>query len=107
LINGVITHVSDLWSGSISDKQITKSSGLIDKCEPGDAIMGDKGFLTVSLSGQETKKIKCSYIRSSHSLKILLHVEIEILKRPAKSCVNSPNTICLKVSKENIQTVVS
>ncbi|CAC5410779.1 unnamed protein product [Mytilus coruscus] len=43
--NGVITHVSDLWSGSISDKQITKSSGLIDKCEPGDAIMGDKGFL--------------------------------------------------------------
>jgi hypothetical protein len=44
-LNGVITHVSDLWSGSISDKQITKSSGLIDKCEPGDAIMGDKGFL--------------------------------------------------------------
>jgi hypothetical protein len=42
--NGVITHVSDLWSGSNSDKQITKSSGLIDKCEPGDAIMGDTGF---------------------------------------------------------------
>ena len=47
--NGVITHVSDLWSGSISDKQITKSSGLIDKCEPGDAIMGDKGFLISDL----------------------------------------------------------
>lgn len=47
--NGVIIHVSDLWSGSISDKQITKSSGLIDKCEPGDGIMGDKGFLISDL----------------------------------------------------------
>lgn len=47
--NGVITHVSDLWSGSTSDKQVTKLSKLIEKCEPGDAIMGDKGFLIADL----------------------------------------------------------
>ena len=47
--NGVITHVSDLWSGSISDKQVTKLSKLVEKCEPGDAIMGDKGFLIADL----------------------------------------------------------
>ena len=44
--NGFITHVSDLWSGSNCDKQITKSSGLI---EPGDVIMGDKGFFISDL----------------------------------------------------------
>ena len=39
-----MTFVSDLYPGSISDKQITKQSGLIDLCEEGDAIMADKGF---------------------------------------------------------------
>ena len=43
--NGVVTFVSDLYTGSTSDKQITKLSGLIDLCEANDAIMADKGFL--------------------------------------------------------------
>jgi hypothetical protein len=38
-----------LWSGSNSDKQITTSSELIDKCEPGDVIMGDKVFFISDL----------------------------------------------------------
>lgn len=48
--SGVITFVSDLWAGSTSDKQITKLSGLLDLCEPGDAIMADKGFLISDLT---------------------------------------------------------
>ena len=47
---GVVTFVSDLYSGSISDKQITKLSGLINLCEEGDAIMADKGFLISDLT---------------------------------------------------------
>lgn len=47
---GIVTFVSDLYPGSISDKQITKQSGLIDLCEEGDAIMADKGFLISDLS---------------------------------------------------------
>ncbi|XP_075734780.1 uncharacterized protein LOC119178447 isoform X1 [Rhipicephalus microplus] len=39
-----ITYVSRLWGGSSSDKAILESSGLLDKLEPGDAIMVDKGF---------------------------------------------------------------
>lgn len=42
---GAVTFVSDLYNGSVSDKQITKLSGLVDLCEEGDAIMADKGFL--------------------------------------------------------------
>ncbi|ESO88648.1 hypothetical protein LOTGIDRAFT_125704 [Lottia gigantea] len=47
---GLITFVSDLWSGGISDKQITKQCGLFELCERGDAIMADKGFLITDLT---------------------------------------------------------
>ena len=48
--SGKITFASDLWAGSISDKQLTKRSGLLEMCEKGDAIMGDKGFLIEDLT---------------------------------------------------------
>lgn len=47
---GIICFASDLWAGSISDKEITKRSGLLDLCETGDAIMADKGFLISDLT---------------------------------------------------------
>lgn len=48
--SGVITFSSDLWAGSVSDKQLTLRSGLLDLCEKGDAIMADKGFLISDLT---------------------------------------------------------
>ena len=42
--NGVLSFVSDLWLGSISDQQIVLKSGLLDLLEKGDAILADKGF---------------------------------------------------------------
>ena len=36
--------VSKLYSGSISDKEIVNVSGFLDKLNPGDAVMADKGF---------------------------------------------------------------
>lgn len=47
---GVTTFVSDLWGGSISDKQLTKNCGILDLCEVGDAIMADKGFVISDLT---------------------------------------------------------
>jgi len=51
---GSFTFISMLYSGSISDKEITKASGLLEmlqqlldcgRLRPGDGVMVDKGFL--------------------------------------------------------------
>ena len=36
--------VSKLYSGSISDKEIVNVSGFLEKLNPGDAVMAEKGF---------------------------------------------------------------
>lgn len=42
--SGDITYVSKLWSGGTSDRNITQKSGLMDKLEPQDDVMADRGF---------------------------------------------------------------
>ena len=36
--------LSEVYDGRISDKDITRRSGIIEKVEPGDSIMADRGF---------------------------------------------------------------
>ena len=44
--SGAITFVSELFSGSISDKELTRTrrSGVLGLLEKGDAVMADRGF---------------------------------------------------------------
>lgn len=42
--SGVPVFISDLYTGSISDKDITKQSGILELLEKGDDCMADKGF---------------------------------------------------------------
>ncbi|XP_046562721.1 uncharacterized protein LOC124271611 [Haliotis rubra] len=41
---GVLSFVSTLYTGAISDKEITSRCGIVDLLEPGDEVMADKGF---------------------------------------------------------------
>lgn len=41
---GGISFVSTLYGGSISDKELTAKSGLMDKVQRGDVLMADRGF---------------------------------------------------------------
>ena len=44
-MTGAVVYVSKLWGGSASDVEITREGGLLDKLNPGDAVMVDKGFI--------------------------------------------------------------
>lgn len=42
--HGAVSFVSALYTGSISDKEITRCCGILDLLEPNDSAMADKGF---------------------------------------------------------------
>ena len=42
--HGAVSFVSALYTGSISDKEITRCCGILDLLKPNDSVMADKGF---------------------------------------------------------------
>lgn len=43
--DGLVSFLSSIYGGRASDKYIFNDSGILNKCEEGDSIMVDKGFL--------------------------------------------------------------
>ena len=99
--NGAFSFVSKMWTGNISDKFITKQSGLLDLIEPGDSVMADRGFQIEDLLLPKGARLvappftkKCSFgknkrlnaseiIRTRKIAHLRIHVEraIERMKR--------------------------
>lgn len=42
--HGAITFVSSVYTGSISDKELTRCCGILNLLEANDSVMADKGF---------------------------------------------------------------
>ncbi|GFT35139.1 uncharacterized protein TNCV_352751 [Trichonephila clavipes] len=57
--NGAISFISEFLTGSISDKEGFIRSKLMDRLEPNDVVMADKGFLIAN----ELEKIGCKLYR--------------------------------------------
>ncbi|KAK3926628.1 Putative transposase for insertion sequence element IS112 [Frankliniella fusca] len=47
--SGLISYCSDAFAGSVSDRAIVERSDLIEKCDPGDSVMADRGFTVQDL----------------------------------------------------------
>lgn len=43
--NGIISFIPPTWTGMVSDKEIVRSTELINYLQEGDGVMADKGFL--------------------------------------------------------------
>lgn len=43
-MTGAVSLISKLYGGSAPDVEITRQRGLLERLEPGDVVMVDKGF---------------------------------------------------------------
>ncbi|KAE8737860.1 hypothetical protein FOCC_FOCC016672 [Frankliniella occidentalis] len=55
--HGGLSHISEGYEGSISDRQLLVESGLLDRMLPGEAIMADRGFDAEDLFDERDLKL--------------------------------------------------
>ena len=90
---GVITFISQVYTGSISDGEIVERSGILDLTfNEGDSVMADKGFtisdilpLGVSLNippflGTAAQMQAKEVIRAQEIARLRIHVERQLIK---------------------------
>lgn len=61
---GTVSFVSKAAGGNMSDKEIVKRSGILDKFEPGDTLLADRGFnIQELLLGRAVKLVIPPFLR--------------------------------------------
>ena len=116
---GVVSFLSDLYTGSISDKELTKSSGLYEFLCHGDDVMADKGFdikddlakygVTLNIPAFLKGKMQFSKEQTEHNKKIAslrIHVERAIERIKNWHIFDSRLPICLAPVASEIFVVV-
>jgi hypothetical protein len=85
-MTGAVVLVSKLWPGATSDVEITRTCGLLEQLEPGDAVMVDKGFIHIcqDLKGKGVK-LYCPPFRSSAQFS---KQEVECTRRIASARIH-------------------
>ena len=80
--NGLVTYVSDIWGGRVSDRYITEHCGFLDLVEAGDNIMADRGFNVEDLLVDRGAKLNIPPFRDEGSVQ-LTPAQIEKTRRIA------------------------
>ena len=117
--HGAITFVSSLYTGSISDKEITRVSGILDLLEPGDVVMADKGFEIGSmLMGkgvglnlppflQSSRQFTAEQVQETKKIaKLRIHVERAIRRIKEFHIFDSPIPLNLLGTINQLYTVI-
>lgn len=77
--NGNICFLSECWGGRVSDKVITKESGLFNHLLPGDVVLADRGFTLTDDFGVHGAKLEIpSFTRGKSQL---LQMDVENSKQ--------------------------
>ena len=117
--HGAITFVSSLYTGSISDKEITRVSGVLDLLEPGDTVMADKGFdigdmlrekgigLNLPPVLQSSSQFSALQVQETKQIaKLRIHVERAIRRIKEFHIFDSPIPLNLMGTINQIYTVI-
>ena len=102
---GAICFISELYGGSISDKELTRRSGIVEHLQPGDLMMADRGFLIgeftkphgikLSIPDFHDKGEQFTPFQVSHSRRVSnkrIHVERAIGRIKQYKILNQLNT---------------
>lgn len=90
---GSIVYVSNLYSGSISDREIVKRCNILDILTPGDAVLADRGFNISDLL--EEKGILLNIPPYLRGKKQLTEIELMKTRRIASRRIKVENVIGL------------
>lgn len=118
--HGLVTFVSALYTGCMSDVEITKLCGIIDLLEEGDSVMADKGFTIEKLLKEKNVSLNIPPFLSSNTqftptqvaqtqeiAKVRIHVERSIARIKQYHIFSSPIPLTLAGSINQIWTVAA
>ena len=116
---GTITLLSKLYAGSISDVYITEKSGLLEKLDPGDDVMADRGFnirhlllprrctLNIPAFSHGKRLSKKGLNRSRKIAAVRIHVERAIRRMKTFKIISGTVSLKLRFCLDDIITIVA
>lgn len=117
---GTVPFISEGWGGRASDKHITENCGILEKLNPGDVLLADRGFdiqesvglycATVKIPAFTKGKMQLSGIEVEQTRQIAnvrIHVERVIGNiRKKYSILNATQPISFVLSRDNSSTTL-
>ncbi|XP_047124366.1 uncharacterized protein LOC100201601 isoform X4 [Hydra vulgaris] len=97
---GVISFISQGWGGRTSDKLITEQCGLLEKLNPADVVLADRGFNIADSVGLMCAEVKIPAFTKEK--KQLSAVDVESTRKIAQLRVNVDRVIGLARNKYTI-----